>query len=140
MDFIIFSVSKSSIFMSPRTREIKKMKVPQITILFVDDELSNLAMFSKVLEKEGYAVVTMANPLNAIGTFEEDPCRFDLLITDMSMPDNGWGSASGKNAGDTPRSACHCLFGISGSEKREIHDGYRRQGLSSETGSLPAYG
>ena len=63
------------------------MKVPRITILFVDDERSILAMFSKVLEKDGYAVVTMANPLNAIGMFEKNPCRFDLLITDMSMPE-----------------------------------------------------
>ena len=56
------------------------------TILFVDDEKSITDMVQQVLEKLGYKVETRLNPLEALGLFQSKPDSFDLVITDMTMP------------------------------------------------------
>jgi DNA-binding NtrC family response regulator len=63
------------------------MEAPQKTIMFVDDQRSILALYSTALESRGYTVVAIENPLDAVDLFKEDPYRFDLLITDMWMPE-----------------------------------------------------
>lgn len=55
-------------------------------ILFVDDEVALVRMATKLLEKSGYRVVGQNNPLEALELFKSDPNRFDLVITDMTMP------------------------------------------------------
>jgi CheY-like chemotaxis protein len=55
-------------------------------ILIVDDE-EELVNFSKeILEHLGYEVVSKTSSVNARKTFMEDPNRFDLVITDQTMP------------------------------------------------------
>lgn len=55
-------------------------------ILIVDDE-EELVNFSKeILEHLGYEVVSKTSSVNARKTFMEDPDRFDLVITDQTMP------------------------------------------------------
>ncbi len=56
------------------------------SILFVDDEESLLEIGSKILERLGYLVDTQSDPLKALGLVKEDPSRYDLIITDMTMP------------------------------------------------------
>ncbi len=56
------------------------------TILFIDDEKTILDMSKRFLEKLGYKVETRANPEDAITVFKSDPRKFDLVITDMTMP------------------------------------------------------
>ncbi len=56
------------------------------TILFVDDEESLLAMTRKMLERLGYKVEARMNPVEAFDLFQSNPARFDLVITDMTMP------------------------------------------------------
>ena len=55
-------------------------------ILFVDDEelISDLAR--EILEKLGYTVTVRKNGLAALETFRNEPDRFDLVITDQTMP------------------------------------------------------
>jgi len=55
-------------------------------ILFVDDEkeLSNLV--SKVLTSLGYNVTAMNNGLDVLDIFKRNPNRYDILITDNTMP------------------------------------------------------
>ncbi|WDP87531.1 MAG: response regulator [Desulfobacter sp.] len=55
-------------------------------ILFVDDEASIVKIGSKVLEQLGYVVTTRTNSLEALELFKEKPKAFDLVISDMTMP------------------------------------------------------
>jgi CheY-like chemotaxis protein len=56
------------------------------SILFVDDEAALVRLATKLLEKCGYQVVGHTNPLEALELFKADPYKFDLVITDMTMP------------------------------------------------------
>ena len=56
-------------------------------VLFVDDEPSLVKMVTKMLEGYGYEVVGKTGSKEALEAFIEDPERFDLVITDMAMPD-----------------------------------------------------
>lgn len=56
-------------------------------ILIVDDEQSIVDLFKEILERLGYAVVAETSSLEAFELFREDPSGFDLVITDMTMPD-----------------------------------------------------
>jgi PAS domain S-box-containing protein len=56
------------------------------TILFVDDEEAIVDIAKMVLEKLGYTVQTSTNPVEALAIFESDPTLFDLVISDMTMP------------------------------------------------------
>ena len=53
------------------------------TILVVDDEKITRRNLQHVLDREGYAVVTAADGLEAIGRINEQ--TFDLVITDLKM-------------------------------------------------------
>ena len=55
-------------------------------ILFVDDEKSLIELGDKMLSSLGYHVVTKTDPLEAIEIFKTNPDQFDLVITDMAMP------------------------------------------------------
>ncbi len=55
-------------------------------ILFVDDEPSLIEVGRQILEHLGYEVETRTNSLEALELFSRDAGRFDLLITDMTMP------------------------------------------------------
>ena len=55
-------------------------------ILFVDDEEMLVLWAERVLSKLGYAVTTMAGSAEALEAFSSDPTRFDLVITDHTMP------------------------------------------------------
>ena len=56
------------------------------TILIVDDESLLLNIKREYLEDMGYSVVTMENPVDAIKTIRLNPEKFDLVITDLTMP------------------------------------------------------
>ncbi len=55
-------------------------------ILLVDDEESIAQMGRQMLEKQGYSVTTYTDSLEALEAFRTDSDRFDLVITDMTMP------------------------------------------------------
>ena len=55
-------------------------------ILIVDDEPDVLSMEALALEQLGYTVQSTLYPLEALQIFKKHPHRFDLVITDMSMP------------------------------------------------------
>ena len=54
-------------------------------ILIIDDEQIVLEVLRKILELEGYEVVTAANGDEGLELFSQKP--FDLVITDMVMPE-----------------------------------------------------
>lgn len=55
-------------------------------ILFVDDEDILVELEQHRLSSLGYEVVTTTNSIEALSIFREDPERFDLVITDNTMP------------------------------------------------------
>nr|WP_320191774.1 transporter substrate-binding domain-containing protein [uncultured Desulfobacter sp.] len=55
-------------------------------ILLVDDEMPILKLGSQMLERMGYQVTTHQNSVEALSTFKAAPKSFDLVISDMAMP------------------------------------------------------
>ena len=56
-------------------------------ILFVDDEKSIVGFGKDMLEGLGYKVTAKTSSLEALETFRAECGAFDLVITDMTMPD-----------------------------------------------------
>lgn len=56
-------------------------------IIFVDDEKAVVKLGTRVLEGLGYQVVGMGSSTAALKQIRNDPKGYDLLITDMAMPD-----------------------------------------------------
>ncbi len=55
-------------------------------LLVVDDEILILSMMQQHLRKMGYRVITRADSVSALECFQEEPDRYDLVITDHTMP------------------------------------------------------
>lgn len=55
-------------------------------ILFVDDEAAIIKIGIQILEKLGYTVTGKTSSQEALQCFQEDPDKYDLVITDMMMP------------------------------------------------------
>ncbi len=55
-------------------------------IMVVDDETSIRELVSQVLSNAGYEVSVFENGHEALAEFERGPKRYDLVITDMTMP------------------------------------------------------
>ncbi|MCP3901481.1 MAG: response regulator, partial [Desulfobacteraceae bacterium] len=55
-------------------------------ILLVDDEEEILEMEEEMLERLGYQITSLHNSLEALKIFKANPDQFDMVITDMSMP------------------------------------------------------
>ena len=52
----------------------------------VDDELSIGNMQQQLLERLGYMVTTRTSSLEALETFRASPDKFEIVITDVTMP------------------------------------------------------
>jgi PAS domain S-box-containing protein len=55
-------------------------------ILFVDDEQPIVDIAKQMVEQLGYTVITRTSSLEALELFRAKPDAFDLVITDMTMP------------------------------------------------------
>jgi DNA-binding NtrC family response regulator len=55
-------------------------------LLIVDDEPTLLQLLRRYLERQGYEVETYATAELALVAFDLDPNRFDLVITDLTLP------------------------------------------------------
>jgi len=56
------------------------------TILFVDDEETIVRLGKELLTQLGYTVEVRTSSIDALSVFRQDPHRFDLVITDQTMP------------------------------------------------------
>jgi CheY-like chemotaxis protein len=83
-----FTVYIPSISKSAALSETPERPVPtgKERILFVDDEAAIVEISGEMLEDLGYDTVTQTDAIQALNLFKSDPNRFDLVITDMSMP------------------------------------------------------
>ncbi|RJQ53471.1 MAG: response regulator [Desulfobacteraceae bacterium] len=55
-------------------------------VLFIDDEQALVDIGRQMLEYLGYGVVARTSSTDALEMFREQPDRFDLIITDTTMP------------------------------------------------------
>jgi two-component system cell cycle sensor histidine kinase/response regulator CckA len=60
---------------------------PKQRILVVEDEPPLRALVQSILERNGYRVTDAANGIEALRVWEEEHGEFDLLLTDMVMPE-----------------------------------------------------
>jgi PAS domain S-box-containing protein len=72
---------------SEKDEAISALPVGTERILFVDDEEVLVEMGRDMLESLGYHVTVAKHPTDAWNLFLEDPSRFDIIITDQTMPD-----------------------------------------------------
>lgn len=56
------------------------------TILVVDDEIAITDLLKTVLGKNGYTVYVYNDGIQALDVFKKTPTKFDMIITDMTMP------------------------------------------------------
>lgn len=85
--------SSFSIFLPVIEEQQKKCELKEIPIqgscqlLFIDDEESTLKMMSALLTQLGFRVKVFSSPLKALEVFRQEPAAFDLVITDLTMPE-----------------------------------------------------
>ena len=77
---------------------IDEKSIPKGTerILFIDDEEPLIKLGKELLESLGYEVSTRVSSVDALELFKAHPDAFDLVITDMTMP-NMTGDELAKN-------------------------------------------
>ncbi len=56
------------------------------TVMFVDDEVSIARWGKDMLEALGYRVIVFTNASEALNAFKKDSDRYDVLVTDQTMP------------------------------------------------------
>ena len=65
-------------------------KAPQMagsgTVLLVDDEVALVKMVQVMLQRMGYEVIACRSGGEALAAFRREPERFDLVVTDQTMP------------------------------------------------------
>jgi PAS domain S-box-containing protein len=64
----------------------EKLPAGNESILFIDDEKPLAQLGYKRLERLGYKVEATTSPLDALELFRSQPDKFDLVVTDMTMP------------------------------------------------------
>ncbi len=65
----------------------EEMAVGHERVLFVDDEEALVVLGGEMLKRLGYDVTTIISSRDALALVKEDPDRFDLVLTDQTMPD-----------------------------------------------------
>ncbi len=66
--------------------ETRELPMGNERILLVDDEAPIVRMESQILKRLGYHVTTRTSSLDALELFRSQPAKFDLCISDMTMP------------------------------------------------------
>lgn len=78
-------IDKKTIKEMEKEKEIKTMG--HENLLLVDDEDMIVEMFELMLAREGYNVTSCTSSSQALKIFRESPKKFDLVISDFTMPE-----------------------------------------------------
>ncbi len=70
----------------PESEAAVEMTGGRESILFVDDETAMVNANQPMIERLGYEVTATTSSGKALEAFRENPGRFDLVITDLTMP------------------------------------------------------
>ncbi len=85
--FTVYLPVENSWHQLPDARTKEPVKGGTERILLVDDEETILSMEKELLERLGYRVTPCAGSIEALQVFRRTPDAFDLIITDMAMPE-----------------------------------------------------
>jgi len=69
-----------------KTEGIRRTPTGSERVLIVDDEIGMVNTIKRMLDRLGYKVTSRTSSLEALELFRNDPDQFDLVITDMTMP------------------------------------------------------
>ena len=72
--------------LEPQVSDVEAVPTGNERILFIDDEPALAEIGKQTLETLGYDVTTRTGSIEALELFKTRPERFDLVITDMTMP------------------------------------------------------
>ena len=99
-------------------------------ILFVDDEPQMLSALARVFRGKAYNVITANSGAEGLSLLEKH--QFDVIISDMRMPEMDGASFLAKTCEQSPKSRRILLTGYSdqGSTIRAINDGHIHQYLT----------
>ncbi len=78
---------KISADLSSKAEQLEELMKGNEHILFVDDEKIIVEVVQTFLENLGYKVTAEINSTHCLETFTGNPDNFELVITDMAMPD-----------------------------------------------------
>jgi CheY-like chemotaxis protein len=81
---ILFPIMRKQII--SETEELKTLPTGNEHILFIDDEDFLIDLGKNMLKKLGYRVEARTQPVEALEVFRTAPDKFDLVISDMTMP------------------------------------------------------
>ena len=86
---LYFPLVDISVAAKDKSNHTKRKKLPggNEHILLVDDEEMLVDMMQKVLKQLGYTVTAHTNSTEAFKAFLDSPQSYNLLITDLNMPD-----------------------------------------------------
>jgi len=82
---VYFPIEKNS-FVKHSTQTHETIQGGTENILLVDDEEAIIVMGEMLLERLGYQVTSRTSSVEALEAFRAAPNKFDLVITDMAMP------------------------------------------------------
>ncbi len=71
---------------SPAKEPLARLPRGNERILFVDDEKTAVDVIQQMLERLGYDVEAWTSSMECLNAFRENPDAYDLVITDMTMP------------------------------------------------------
>lgn len=74
------------IIVKQKTRQVKALPTGNEHIMVVDDEDAIINFQKAALEHLGYTVTATTSSLHAFNKFEANPGKYDLIITDQTMP------------------------------------------------------
>ena len=83
--FSLFLPASEAVSITPED-SVQLMVTGTEHILFVDDEDFQADIAKRLLVRLGYQVTARTDSLEALGLFRQTPDKFDLVITDMTMP------------------------------------------------------
>ncbi len=82
----VFFPMVKSISQVPPKKNHQPLKGGTQKILLIDDEKQIINMETQMLERLGYKVTSFTSSIKALETFKSSPDKFDMVITDMTMP------------------------------------------------------
>ncbi len=129
-----FTVYFPKATLQPETDAISDDELPTGSerILFVDDEEALVEMGEDVLAELGYEVTSRMDSREALALLEEDPSRFDLVVTDQTMPDMTGMEFARRILALRPNMPIIMCTGYSRARRCRQGQGRRHQGLCDE--------
>ena len=88
------------------------------TLLLVEDDENVRNFTSLALKNFGYTVYTAENGMEALDIINNDNQHFDLVITDLVMPEMGGSEMAGHLQKDNPEIKILCVSGYSGEHNK----------------------